>query len=68
MGTSSRIVKILKASAVLSVSAIALLFSNTDDDEALDERPLHDADLTGELNYRTGKLDAGLDPYGWYDD
>lgn len=68
MGTSSRIVKILKASAVLGLSAVALLFSNSNDEEEIDERPLHDADLTGELNYRTGRLDAGLDPYGWYDD
>ena len=38
--------------------------------EALDdaERRLHDSDLSGELNHRTGRLDAGTDPYGWYDD
>ena len=37
--------------------------------EALDdtERRLHDSDLSGELNHRTGRLDAGTDPYGWYD-
>ncbi len=33
-----------------------------------EERRLHDSDLSGELNYRTGRLDAGTDPYGWYDD
>jgi hypothetical protein len=33
-----------------------------------EERRLHDSDLTGELNYRTGRLDAGTDPHGWYDD
>jgi len=33
-----------------------------------EERRPHDSDLTGELNYRTGRLDAGTDPYGWYDD
>ena len=32
------------------------------------ERRLHDSDLSGELNYRTGRLDAGTDPYGWYKD
>lgn len=32
------------------------------------ERRLHDSDLSGELNHRTGRLDAGTDPYGWYDD
>lgn len=31
-------------------------------------RQLHDSDLSGELNHRTGRLDAGTDPYGWYDD
>ena len=33
-----------------------------------EERRLHDSDLSGELNHRTGRLDAGTDPYGWYDD
>jgi hypothetical protein len=32
------------------------------------DRRLHDSDLSGELNHRTGRLDAGTDPYGWYDD
>jgi hypothetical protein len=32
-----------------------------------EERRLHDSDLSGELNHRTGRLDSGLDPYGWYD-
>ena len=32
------------------------------------ERRLHDSDLSDELNYRTGRLDAGTDPYGWYKD
>ena len=33
-----------------------------------EERRLHDSDLSGEWNHRTGRLDAGTDPYGWYDD
>jgi hypothetical protein len=36
--------------------------------ESNDERQLLDADLIGEYNHRTGRLDAGNDPYGWYDD
>jgi len=32
-----------------------------------DKRDLCDSDLIGELNHRTGRLDAGHDPYGWYD-
>ena len=31
-----------------------------------DDRQLLDTDLTGEFNHRTGRLDAGNDPYGWY--
>ncbi|MCP5417443.1 MAG: hypothetical protein H6965_10150 [Chromatiaceae bacterium] len=33
-----------------------------------DERQLYDTDLIGEYNHRTGRLDAGNDPYGWYDE
>ena len=36
------------------------------DVEEDDSRQLHDSDLSGELNYRTGRLDSGTDPYGWY--
>lgn len=67
MGTSSRIVKILKASAVLSVNAVALLFANAE--EKTEERPLSEgSELFGEYNFRTEKLDAGTDPYGWYEE
>ncbi|MFC1560494.1 hypothetical protein ACFL3W_00960 [Pseudomonadota bacterium] len=33
-----------------------------------EEHRLHDSDLSGEFNHRTGRLDAETDPYGWYDD
>lgn len=33
-----------------------------------EERRLHDSNLSGELNHRTGRMDAGTDPYGWYDE
>ncbi len=32
------------------------------------KRQLQDTDVIGEYNYRTGRLDAGNDPYGWYDE
>lgn len=32
------------------------------------DRQLQDSDLIGEYNHRTGRLDAGNDPYGWYDE
>jgi hypothetical protein len=41
----------------------ALVIDRRDDD-----RKLHDSDLIGEYNHRTGRLDAGNDPYGWYDE
>lgn len=65
---------VLRKAGVLTVGlSIALLgvlrelFASTEvrHDE---ERRLHDSDLSGELNHRTGRLDAGADPYGWYDD
>jgi hypothetical protein len=33
-----------------------------------EERRPHDSDLFGELNHRTGRLDAGTDPDGWYEE
>ncbi len=41
------------------------LFSSVEVEQN-EERRLHDSDTTGEYNYRTGRLDAGTDPYGWY--
>jgi hypothetical protein len=32
------------------------------------ERHLHDTDLIGEYNHRSGRRDAGNDPYGWYEE
>ena len=43
------------------------LFAATEARHDGDHR-LHDSDLSGELNHRTGRMDAGADPYGWYDD
>ena len=48
---------------LLSIFSSALAGEARDDD-----RQLHDTDLIGEYNHRTGRLDAGNDPYGWYDE
>jgi hypothetical protein len=37
-------------------------------ENAHDDRQLHDSDFIGEYNHRTGRLDAGNDPYGWYEE
>lgn len=44
------------------------LVAGTPDSSGLTDRQLHDSDLVGEYNHRTGRLDAGNDPYGWYDE
>ena len=43
------------------------LFASVDVEHRDDRQPL-DTDLIGEFNHRTGRLDAGNDPYGWYGD
>ena len=48
---------------VVAIACAAAAAAGRDDD-----RQLHDSDLIGEYNYRTGRLDAGNDPYGWYDE
>ncbi len=49
------------------LGTLRVVFASVDV-ERNDERQLHDADLIGEYNHRTGRLDAGNDPYGWYDE
>jgi len=51
---------------VALLGAFRELFSSVEV-ESNDDRQLHDSDLSGELNHRTGRLDSGTDPYGWYD-
>lgn len=49
------------ARGLLSIFSAALAREPSDG-----ERQLQDSDLIGEYNHRTGRLDAGNDPYGWY--
>ena len=44
------------------------LFALSHDAGEANDRQLHDADMVGDYNHRTGRLDAGNDPYGWYDE
>jgi hypothetical protein len=53
---------------VLALLGTLREFFAAGDFEHDDERQPLDTDLTGELNHRTGRLDAGNDPFGWYGD
>ena len=50
--------------SVLS-SVVRFLVAAADTSENNDNGP--DSLSRGVLNYRTGKLDDGTDPYGWYE-
>ena len=40
-----------------------------DSDSSHDDRPqLDGSDLMGDYNFRTGRMDCGVDPYGWYEE
>lgn len=67
MNIATSFLKLLKATVAFSVTAIGILFSTDHDDG--DERALSQgSDLFGEQNFRTGRLDAGSDPDGWYEE
>ena len=46
---------------------IGLLASSADTSEEEESDVSAGAFRGGTLNYRTGKLDDGTDPYGWYE-
>jgi len=50
---------------VLFVEMISLLGKSAETPDS--EESLSNSDRTGALNYRTGQLDDGTDPYGWYE-
>lgn len=67
MKSSTRIFAALKGCIALLLTAVGVLF-NTDDDESVD-RPLGEgSDRFGEHNFRTGRMDSGTDPDGWYEE
>ena len=67
MNTVNRIAHLVRASADLIVTAVGILFS-ADDDES-EDRPLgNGSDRFGEHNFRTGRMDSGADPDGWYEE
>lgn len=67
MNIATSLLNVLKAIAAFLVIAIGFLFRADDDGD--DERSISDgSDLFGEHNFRSGNLDAGSDPDGWYEE
>ncbi len=67
MKTATRIANIFRASATLLVTFAGILFGTHEDET--EDRPLADgSDLFGEYNFRTGEMDSGGDPDGWYEE
>lgn len=46
---------------------VATILPSADGDEE-ERRHLDGSESIGRFNGRTGQLDSGVDPYGWYDD
>jgi len=67
MKTTTRLFNLLKASGALFVTVVGAFFC-TDDDETEDRPLANGSDLFGEHNFRTGKMDSGGDPDGWYEE
>ncbi|MEZ5573754.1 MAG: hypothetical protein R3E64_17310 [Halioglobus sp.] len=66
MKIATGILTLFKASTALLATLVGLLFSANEDQE---DRPLaHGSDLIGEHNFRTGSMDSGSDPDGWYEE
>ncbi len=67
MNHIKKILSFIKAGGIFLGTIMGVLASSQDEGDS-NGRQLHDADLVGEYNHRTGRLDAGNDPYGWYDE
>ena len=52
----------------LIISASRFLALSTHASASETDRQLHDAELFGEYNFRSGRLDAGSDQNGWYEE
>lgn len=63
-----RVGRIAMAAGAMVLGLVRDLLTSSQDTGEPNDRQLHDADLVGEYNHRTGRLDAGNDPYGWYDE
>ena len=66
--TFTRVVGIVIAAGAALLGLARDLFALSQVAGEPNSRQLHDADMVGEYNHRTGRLDAGNDPYGWYEE
>ena len=60
-------VKFVLALAAEMVGVFRGIFATAGHEGRLDERRIHDSNLSGQLNHRTGRLDSGLQSYCHYD-
>jgi hypothetical protein len=63
----------VKASFLFLINAIVFFFVPDDEDQLQGSPPNgrrldEGAEFIGEYNFRTGKMDLGTDPAGWYED
>lgn len=67
MNAVKRTLALIKAGGVFLATVLGVLAS-TDRSEDNDRPQSHGSDLIGEHNFRTGQLDSGTDPDGWYEE
>ena len=67
MKIAASFLTLFKASAALLATLVGFLFS-ADEDEGENRSLTSGSDLFGEHNFRTGNMDSGSDPDGWYEE
>jgi hypothetical protein len=64
----------IRNSSLSIVNAVAIFFGwfvgllVSAESETIDRPQSDGSDLFGEHNFRTGRADSGVDPYGWYEE
>ena len=67
MNIATSVFSLFKASATLFLTFVSFLFG-AEDKDGEDHPMANGSDLFGDHNFRTGNLDAGSDPNGWYEE
>lgn len=66
MNITTPIFNLLRAISTFLAMVVGFLF---DTDDEIENRPLENgSDFFGEHNFRTGRMDSGTDPDGWYEE